>query len=139
MLLVSLPFKVLATLGGDANTPQADQRKMQATLRVSPGPRYAVHELTLATGTVVREYVSPQGQVFAVAWKGPFKPDLRQLMGDYFDRYVQATPVFRGGHSAARVALPGLVVHSTGRTRAFSGHAFVPQLLPAGVAESELR
>jgi hypothetical protein len=95
--------------------------------------------MTLPSGTVVREFVSLQGQVFAVSWKGPFKPDLRQLMGDYFDRYVQATPASRGGHGASRVAQADLVVQSMGHMRAFSGHAFVPGMLPAGVAESDLQ
>jgi hypothetical protein len=112
---------------------------MKATLRVSPGARYNVHELTLPTGTTVREYVNPQGQVFAVAWKGPFKPDLRQLMGGYFDRYVQAAPNSHTGHNAARIALPDLVVQSMGHQRAFSGHAYLPPMLPADVAESELK
>src|ERR1700684_555487 len=102
--LCLLPLQAGATLGGDASTTQADQARLKASLRITPGEKFAVHEMTLPTGTVVREYVSPQGQVFAVSWKGPFKPDLRQLMGDYFDRYVQASPNTRGGHSASRVA-----------------------------------
>jgi hypothetical protein len=138
-LCFAAPLQASATLGGDASTPAADQLQLKAVLRVSPGARYNLHELTLPTGTTVREYVNPQGQVFAVAWKGPFKPDLRQLMGGYFDRYVQSTPSFRGGHSAARIAMPDLVVQSSGHLRAFSGHAYLPQMLPADVAESELK
>jgi hypothetical protein len=134
-----LPLQAFATLGGDAGTTQVDQARLKAALRVTPGEKFAVHEMTLPSGTTVREFVSPQGQVFAVSWKGPFKPDLRQLMGDYFDRYVQATPTARGGHGASRVAQSDLVVQSMGHMRAFSGHAFLPGMLPAGVAESDLQ
>ena len=37
------------------------------------------------------------------------------------------------------VRQPGLVVHSGGHMRAFVGHAYVPQLVPAGVATGEIR
>jgi hypothetical protein len=137
--LCLVPLQAFATRGGAASTTQLDQAHMNATLRIAPGEKFTVHEMTLPSGTVVREYVSPQGQVFAVSWKGPFKPDLRQLMGDYFDRYVQATPPARSGHNASRVAQADLVVQSMGHMRAFSGHAFVPGMLPAGVAESDLQ
>jgi len=138
-VLCCVPLQARATLGGDATTTQVDQAHLKASMRVTPGEKFAVHEMTLPSGTTVREYVSPQGQVFAVSWKGPFKPDLRQLMGDYFDRYVQATPASRGGHSASRVAQSDLVVQSMGRMRAFSGHAYLPGMLPSGVAESDLQ
>ena len=52
--------------------------------------------LTLSTncgppsGTTVREYVSSNGTVFAVAWQGPWLPDLRQMLGPYFDDYQRA-------------------------------------------------
>ena len=42
-------------------------------------------------------------------------------------------------HGASRVAQADLVVQSMGHMRAFSGHAFVPGMLPAGVAESDLQ
>jgi hypothetical protein len=138
-LLLTLPLEASATLGGDAGTTQADQIRMKATLRVSRGAGYSVHEMSLPTGTTVREYVSPQGQVFAVTWKGPLKPDLRQLMGDYFDIYLQAVPDYRTGHGAARVSLPDLVVHSMGHMRAFTGHAYLPAMLPGGFALEELQ
>jgi hypothetical protein len=138
-VLLALPLPALATLGGDASTTQGDQLHMKATLRVSPGAKYAVHELTLPSGTAVREYVSPQGTVFAVAWKGPLKPDLRQLLGDYFDRYVQDAPNSHGSHAASRVVQPDFVVHSMGHMRAFTGRAYLPLALPAGVAVSELQ
>lgn len=135
--LFSLP--AAATLGGAASSTQADQLQMKATLRMSPGARFTVHEMVLPSGTTVREYVSLQGMVFAVAWKGPRMPDLRQLMGTYFDQYLQAVPPARGGHAGVAVSQPDLVVHSMGRTRAFSGHAYLPPLLPADVTDDELQ
>ncbi len=136
-MLFSLPAE--ATLGGPASSTQTDQLQMKATLRMSPGTRFTVHEMALPSGTTVREYVTMQGTVFAVAWKGPRMPDLRQLMGTYFDQYLQAVPPARGGHAGVAVSQPDLVVHSMGHTRAFSGHAYLPPLLPADVPVDELQ
>jgi Protein of unknown function (DUF2844) len=74
-----------------------------------------------------------------VAWEGPFKPDLQTLLGSYFDRYVQAPRAYRSGHGAAVMSQPDLVVRSMGHIRAFSGHAYLPPQLPAGVAADELQ
>jgi hypothetical protein len=137
--LLLLPVSATAALGGDATSLQSDLAHMKASLRTSPGAKFTVHEMTLPYGTTVREYMSPQGAVFAVTWKGPVKPDLRQLMGNYFDQYLQAAPNTRGAHSAAVLMQPNLVVRSTGHMRAFSGHAYLPQLMPAGVSAADLR
>jgi hypothetical protein len=138
-LMLALPLPASATLGGDAGSTRADQVRMKAALRVTPGAKYTVHEMSLPSGTTVREFVSPQGLVFAVAWEGPFKPDLQTLLGSYFDRYVQMPVAFRGGHNAAVMAQPDLVVRSMGHMRAFSGHAYLPAQLPADVPVDELR
>ena len=48
-----------------------------------------MHEITTTTG-VVREFVSPGGAVFGVAWDGQFPPDLQQLLGPYYQQAQQA-------------------------------------------------
>jgi hypothetical protein len=127
-----------AALGGLEATVQADQQHMGATLRVlRPGP-YTLHEMQTPTGTVVREYVSPEGMVFGVAWQGPAMPDLRQLLGSYFDRYVGVVAQ-RKAKGPVVVEQPGLVVHSGGHMRAFVGHAYIPEALPQGVAPDSIR
>jgi hypothetical protein len=64
-------------------------------------------------GTVVREYVSPDGKVFGIAWNGPTMPDLRQLMGEHFDHYVQAVAK-RGMRGPVHLDEPELVVRRAG-------------------------
>jgi len=127
-----------AALGGMEATVQVDQQQMSATQRVlRPGP-YTLHEMQTPTGTVVREYVSPAGMVFGVAWQGPAMPDLRQLLGSNFDRYVAAVAQ-RKAKGPVVVELPGLVVHSGGHMRAFAGRAYIPEALPQGVAADSIR
>lgn len=103
---------------------------------------YTVYEIRAATGTVVREYASPTGTVFAVAWQGPWLPDMRQLLGTYFEQYAQAAKAQSGtrmGRRPLMIEQPGLVVESGGHPRAFSGKAYVPEMLPQGVRAEDLQ
>ncbi len=128
-----------ASLGDDVTSVEADRVHMKAAaIATSRSALYTVHEMQAAGGTTVREFASADGIVFAVTWKGPFKPDLRQALGRYFQAYQDAPRAKRQGHSHDVVEQPGLIVHSSGRMRAFVGIAYVPQLVPAGVSVDQL-
>jgi len=122
-----------AALGDNSASVQTDGIRMKATLRTIAAGGYSVHELQLPTGTLVREYLDASGTVFAVSWRGPFKPDLRQLLGQYFDTY--STAPRNAGSTRSHMAIDGasLVMRSAGHLRAQLGLAYVPQLIPAGV------
>ena len=125
-----------AALGGDITSVQADQVHMQGSMRATNAEGYSVQEIQGAHGIIVREYVSSAGKVFGVAWQGPWPPDLHQLLGSYFDKYVQAAQTqsaSRRGHGPLVVELPDLVVQAGGHARAFVGRAYVPGLIPASV------
>lgn len=131
-----------AVLGGDASSVQADVAYMQGSLRVKPAQSYSVHEIQLPTGTVVREYVSQQGKVFAIAWKGPFPPDLKQLLGPYFTPYQQAvlhSQQAHPGRSPVSVRQSNLVVQHGGRPRSVFGRAYLSDQLPSGVTEDSIQ
>jgi hypothetical protein len=140
--LLLLPLPALASLGGDVTSVQADQAKMQGSLRTSSSNSYTIHEIQAATGVAVKEYVSPTGKVFAVTWQGPFHPDLRQLLGPYFDQFTQAEQAQRAqrhGHGPVSIQQAGLVVQISGHMRSFSGKAYVPQMLPVGIHAEDIR
>ena len=140
--LLLLPFPALASLGGDVTTVQTDQAKQQGSLRTSSNNSYTIHEIQASTGVAVKEYVSPAGKVFAVTWQGPFHPDLRQLLGTYFDQFAQAEQAQhtqRRGHGPVLIQQAGLVVQISGHMRSFLGKAYVPQMLPAGVHAEDIR
>lgn len=142
LVFLILPLPLSASLGGDVSSVQADQVKMQGSLRTSSANLFTVHEIQTPTGVAVKEYVSPTGKVFAVTWQGPFHPDLRQLLGSYFDQYtqaVQAQQAQRRGRGPLLIEQPGLVVQVTGHLRAFRGRAYVPQMLPAGIHSEDLQ
>lgn len=142
LLMLGIPSTVFAALGGNEASVQSDQAHMQAAIRSTRGATYTVHELQAQTGVVVREYVSPAGTVFGVAWEGPWLPDMRQLLGSYFEQYEQAMQAQGGGRVGRRpihVEVPGLVLNSSGHPRSFQGHAYVPEMLPKGTKAEEIR
>jgi hypothetical protein len=128
-----------ASLGGTEATVEADRAAANATMRTQAGSRYMVHELQAPSGTTIREYVSPAGVVFGVAWQGPSMPDLRQVLGSQFDAYVAAMADRRTRRSPVVVQLPGLVVYSSGHMRAFTGKAYLSTALPSGVSTQEIQ
>ncbi|NIF54240.1 DUF2844 domain-containing protein [Burkholderia sp. Ax-1724] len=128
----ALPFAAHATLGQNVSTVDGDQSHLHAVAHAATTQgAYSVHRLTLPSGTQVREYVAQNGIVFGVAWDGPTLPDLKAMLGASFDVYVAAVANRRGTPLA--VSNSDLVVFSSGHLRAFTGYAYLPQALPAGV------
>jgi hypothetical protein len=133
--LLGIDSRALAGLGEDVSSVESDQAHMLGSLRSTQTEAFAVHEIQSANGIVVREYVSG-GKVFAVAWQGPWPPDMRQILAGYFDQYQQAAErrvSSRAGRGPLVIEQPGLVVHSGGHMRWFAGQAYVPEMLPPGV------
>src|ERR1700675_1950933 len=89
-LAMTVSQSAIAALGGDAATVVADQVHIKGKLVVSRTQKYTVHEIQAPSGTVVREFASPAGTVFGLAWTGPAMPDLRQVLGPSFDQYIVA-------------------------------------------------
>ena len=131
-----------ASLGGDLNSIATDARKARAAVAVKAvdSAAYTVHESTLPTGTVVRQYASPAGTVFAVAWQGPYMPDLRQLLGASFNTMLTMQARARhAGHPTVDIGTDKLVIQSRGHMRAFVGRAYLPQNMPAGVTADAIQ
>ncbi len=128
----ALPFGAQAALGGNVASIGTDAAQMQAAAGSAISQSaYTVYPLTLPSGTVVREFVAANGNVFGVAWAGPTLPDLRTTLGASFDTYLASTATRRATPLA--VSSDTLVVFSGGQLRAFSGYAYLPQAVPAGV------
>lgn len=134
-MMLSVP--AMAALGGNAASVDADRAAFQASLTATIFPAYTQNSLTLPSGTVVSEYVdNAAGVVFGVAWRGPVMPNLRQLLGANYDAYVNG---IHAGMGPASVSTPDLIVNSGGHMRAFSGVAYLPKQLPAGMSPQDIK
>jgi hypothetical protein len=98
-----------------------------------------VNKLDAGTGTVVNEYVGPDGKVFAVTWRGPFQPNLRDLLGDSYETYLAAAGKKKARGGPVTLSLPKLFIHMSGRQRAFFGRAYLPDRIPQGLSTDEIR
>ena len=140
-LLLAYAGNCAATLGGAPEQFEADGATVVASATsTSAASNYSTRETTLASGTRVREYLSGGGVVFALAWDGPVLPDLKALLGKYFDQMVaESARMPRVGRSRLGVDLPEVVINSGGHMRAFEGSAWIPAALPAGFTADDVR
>jgi hypothetical protein len=140
--MVLAPANAQAELGGGMSGVQADSARIGTRMATVALSNYSRHEITRANGGVVREFTNAKGQVFAITWSGPGKPDLRALLGRYFTA-LQASSgtIGRTMHSLrrpAQVNQPDLQIQTGGHMGWFHGVAFIPSLAPSGYSTSEL-
>jgi hypothetical protein len=137
---MAYPWSASAVLGGDAASVEADRASMGGSdVGTTAGAGYTVREIQAASGTAIKEYLSPAGTVFAITWSGPALPDLRQLLGTQFDAYTRAAAAQNAGPGRVNVQGSGLVVQSGGQMRAFFGRAYLPAQIPQSVTLDEIR
>jgi hypothetical protein len=136
LVLCATPAR--ATLGEPlASVAVAQTQLRAASAKVAQRATHRLHESTLESGTVVREFTDASGIVFAVAWQGPFKPNLQVLLGSHFSRLVAAGKQPHRDHRRLAVRDTDLVIESNGRMRAFNGVAYLPSRVPAGFSFEE--
>ncbi len=147
-----LAFMVLAPacghaeLGGTASSVQADGARIGTRIASKAMGNYSRHDITRANGGVVREFTNAKGQVFAITWSGPGKPDLRTLLGRHFTALqapgqASSGTIGRTMHSLRRppqVNQPDLQIQTSGHMGWFRGVAFIPSLAPSGYSTSDL-
>jgi len=148
-LLVTLSSPAWAVLGDSAASVLSDQARMKGTLRSVDHRTYVLHEITMTSGGKVREFVSPAGAVFGVAWEGPSPPNFQHLLGPYYQQAQQAAAQEKSGQAAGEqqprrrgpvvLDTPGLVFVHSGHSRSFHGQAYIPQLIPQGVQPGDIR
>lgn len=96
-------------------------------------------ETVLSTGTIVHEYLDSTGNVYAVTWKGPFQPDLKALLGSYFQVLNTASASGRKGMSGLHIVQSDFVLTSSGQMGALDGKAWLPPKLPVGMTAQNLK
>lgn len=106
------------------------------SVRAQATETYTLHKLEATTGTKNHEYLGNDGRVFAVSWQGPFRPDLRQLLGIYYETYLNAAG-FRVVRGPINIQLPGLAIHMSGHQRTLYGRAYIPDRVPQGLSTDD--
>jgi hypothetical protein len=128
-----------ATLGQDIRSVETDRMQVRASSRQVSHPAFTVHELSTGMNGVVREYVAPNGQVFAVTWHGPAMPNLQQVLGTHYDTLAAAPRRAPGARSHVNLNIGRLVFESNGHMRSFHGRAYLTDALPTGVTSNDIQ
>jgi hypothetical protein len=148
--MVLAPASAHAELGGSMAGVKADGARIGKRMVSVAMGSYSRHDITRANDGVVREFTNAKGQVFAITWSGPGKPDLRTLLGRHFTALQgsgQASGQASNGrigrtmHSLRRplqVNQPDLQIQTSGHMGWFRGVAFIPSLAPSGYSTSDL-
>lgn len=137
----ALPLCAHAELGGSVANVRGEAARMNARVASVSMGRYTRHDLTRANGGSVREFTNANGQVFAVTWSGPGKPDLRALLGHHFAALQASSARGRAAHALRRppqVSEGDLQIQTAGHMGWFHGVAFIPSLAPAGFSPADL-
>lgn len=136
---LSFASSARCALGEDVDSIAADQVRLHANVQIVPKEKYRVHELQMPTGARVREFLSESGKVFAVSWSGGWRPNLRDIMGKHYARYLAAAKVKRMVRGPVRIELPDMIVVMGGHQRAFFGYVCLIDLLPPGLRPEDIR
>jgi hypothetical protein len=142
ILSLSVALPLWASLGGNAASVENDRRALSGGVANAADFRgYRVQEFTNG-GLTIREYLAPNGTVFAVSWSGIQQPDLSYLLGEHFpdfQRAMQSAPRAPGRRSHIELKGPDLVVEKNGHMRSMRGKAYLPSQLPPGVTADAIR
>lgn len=128
-----------AALGEYEGSVGLDQQAIRGEIREEVHTGFKLHQITTSDGAVIREYVSPEGKVFAISWHAHFIPNLPQLLGSYFPRVQQAAQARVQHRGPLAINTPDFVYFSSGRMMNYHGSAYVPGLLPKNVTAEALR
>jgi hypothetical protein len=131
LLFMSAPRRAAATLGADVPSIAGNEHALDAGRRIEKIATGERHDLTLSSGLVIHEFVSPSGSVYAVTWQGPQPPNLREVLGPYFAQLF--THASRGNRNRLVVSGEDFEIRTSGHARWFEGRAWVPSLVPVGV------
>jgi hypothetical protein len=139
LLLCLCSAPAWAALGQPIESVEADRRVLDGEIRSSALQGYTLHEITRPDGTIVKEFASPAGIVFAVTWQGPSMPNLAQLLGKYFTQFQQAARAGVRRRGPVVVHSGTLVVESSGHMRGFHGRAYLTSHLPDSVSQEVVK
>jgi len=130
-----------AALGGDTGSISTDRKVLQAVHRATTDHKGYTVEEVVSDATVIREYVSPSGIVFGIAWNGYAHPDLSQLLGSYWGEYsvAQQRITRKFGRKRQQLVTDNIVVEHWGHMRNLQGRAYVTSLIPTGVNIDEIK
>lgn len=134
LIMVSGTIPAWAVLGQSRESVRLDAENLKGTQTTTEMSGYSVEQINRTDGVVLKEFVSPEGKVFGISWRGPTMPNLSNLLGPYFPAFQQAN---QSTHRRGPISVHTgpLVVETGGHQRLFHVRAYLADQLPSGVSE----
>lgn len=137
------PVQQAAAASSKADNQTASTTPAASNTATGTTADWSMREVTQADGLIEREYLDADGLVFAVAWRGPHRPELSVLLGTkYATQMSQNARALRqqgkGSHGTTSQVDATFAVQASTHQRSSTGVAWLPQLLPAGVSPEAL-
>jgi hypothetical protein len=142
VIALSPALPVRAELNGTISSIDVDRDYVAGKVTANPRFGSTVYEITDRNGTIIREYASPAGRIFAISWEGRFMPEMKHFLGDLFEPYVSA---MRSEHKTHNWRQP-ILIHTSNLTFENDGHmgwyygrAYVESSVPGGFSIDDIR
>ncbi len=126
-----------ASLGGAAASVRLDQQQLHGRLVMQTVQGIQIARLTTPAGIEIREYIAA-GKVFGLAWRGPWLPNLRQLLGPYFSLWQAQAKKLPPRRGPFLIETHGLTISIAGRPRSFTGMAYLRSDFPRSFQARQL-
>ncbi len=139
-VMLMAAHSAVAALGESGDSVDKDRVALKAVQRTtSVSKSYSVQELQTKT-IAMREYLTPSGVVFGIAWNGLAHPDLTPLLGSFAGEYAAAIrdAPRTYGRRHSQLVTEHIVVEKWGHMRNLRGRAYIKSLIPPGVTVSEI-
>jgi hypothetical protein len=142
--MVCLIQPARAALGGKADTIEKDKKTLNLANAVARSTKSFRFEEMVSSDAKkkfkVRQFISENGNIFAVAWSGNIDTQLDSLLGEYaadFAKQEADHPPRKGRIPFRRVVAGRVVLEFWNELRRVQGKAYVPALLPEGVTPDQ--
>lgn len=140
-VILAYAHVIHAALGESADSITSDRKSLSAVRGATITRAGYTIQTIESDAAKVREYISPSGVVFGIAWNGMSHPDLTLLLGSYSGEYQDALKktLHKPGRRHLQVKTNSIVVEKWGHMRNLQGRAYVPSLIPQGVSADEIK
>ena len=139
-MITNLATSALGALGEQEDSVERDRQVLKGTRVTLENDAFTVHQITTG-GTILKEYVSHQGVIFGVSWRGRVHPDLSIILGSYYSEYqntLEALPK-KKGRVPPVFKTSSFHIEKAGHMGDLTGRAFVSNLIPAGLTDGVVR
>jgi len=139
-IILNFPTRALGALGQNEDSVDKDIKTLSGTRISLTNDEFTIHQITTSTN-IIKEYVSKDGVIFGISWRGRVHPDLSVLLGSYFDEYknTEANSAKQKGHAPIELKTSNLHIEKSGHMRDLRGRAFDPNLIPKGLTEGVIQ